>query len=116
MTLIVWVCAAPCFAFESRPDSSGAMRENRPFAVGVLQRCPKAIPVARTSTMRVLKRLPQAALWRSLRPVGLLFVAVTIESHPFFKERGETIQLRTLVMLHGKHQLLWSISLKRRGL
>jgi hypothetical protein len=35
------------------------------------QRCPKAIPVPRNSTM--LRRFPHAALWRSPRFAGLGF-------------------------------------------
>src|SRR5262249_46763027 len=89
MTLTVWACADPCLAFERKADSSGAMREKRPVAVGVLERCPKAMPVAKTTTMKVLRRLPQAALCRSSRPAGLVFVVVTIEISPFLQGAGE---------------------------
>src|ERR1700751_3525656 len=95
MTLTVCVLADPCFAFESRPESSGAMRENRPFAVGLLKCCPNAIPVANTRTNTELRRLPQAALCRSLRSEGLFRCVVAIEISPFLQVVGESLRLRT---------------------
>jgi hypothetical protein len=54
----------------------------------VLKRCPKAIPVAKTTTMKVFRRLPHAALCRSCRRVGLFVFVVTIEISPFLQETG----------------------------
>src|SRR5579862_2467899 len=88
MTRTVCPCTDPCFASLSIPESSGAMRENRPASEGLLQRCPKAMLLANTSTKP--RRLPQAALWRSWRPGGLRnFCVRTIKSHPFVYGIGE---------------------------
>src|ERR1700722_11559948 len=67
MTLTVSPRADPWWALASRPDSSGAMREAASPALVLFQRWPNAIPVVSNSTM--LKRLPQAALRFSPRPV-----------------------------------------------
>ena len=47
MTLTVWLFADPCWAFAMHPDSSGRdVRESAvlALAVGLFQRCPKAMP------------------------------------------------------------------------
>src|ERR1017187_10563224 len=72
MTFTVWPFADPCRAFARRPESSEAIRPVL-LEVGLCERCPKAIPVARSSIM--LRRLPQAALCRSSRPVGFFNVS-----------------------------------------
>src|SRR5215472_6896012 len=65
MTRTVWTLEVPFLAFESKSESSGAMRDKRPpFGMPP----PKHIPEA--SKMTKLTRLPQAALCRSPRPVG----------------------------------------------
>jgi hypothetical protein len=62
-----------------------------PSAIKSFERCPNAIPVARSSVM--VKRLPHAALCRSPRPVVFGdFFLYFIKSHPFFL-MGGTIEL-----------------------
>src|SRR5580704_16757229 len=105
MTLTVCVFADPCFALDSRSESSGAMRENRPFAVGLLQRCPNAIPVANTRTNTELRRLPQAALCRSLRPSAFFRCLVTIAVLTLSSQMGERSSYLPVDPLHGNGQL-----------
>src|SRR5579863_1586628 len=112
MTRTVCPCTDPCFASLSIPESSGATRENRPASEGLLQRCPKAMLLANTSTKP--RRLPQAALWRSWRPGGLRnFCVRTISVTLSLRNRG-TIAFRTALQLHGgSHSLCRKLLINR---
>src|ERR1700731_4808239 len=100
MTLTVWPCAVPLWAFARRSESSEAIRPWLP--VWLDEFCPNAIPVAKRSVM--LRRLPQAALCRSPRPFGFRNFSVCTMNLTLSFLMGERSSFYSVSPLHGSSQ------------
>src|ERR1700722_13801929 len=105
MTLTVSPRADPWWALASRPDSSGAIREAASLVLVLFQRWPNAIPVVSSSTM--LKRLPQAALRFSPRPVHRFDLLARNIYSPFLLCAERTQSSNPAPPLHGSGQSRW---------